>query len=543
VSTAAGGAPHHLAPGVGAREQSAAAVAQYLMRGGGNNVGQQDDDTSRTTMATTTAATSLESSQHSLGGAAAAAAAAAGGGGGSGLNQQDLLDYHRRYNESIGKLGGVATGGGGGGAMGGGGGVIRTVRSEGDHRDDATTGTTDDDDDDDEDDEAAEGGVCLGTLTIALSRLPLEEVFLGKDAAVVEQWYQLDDPNLNKRGGRRRESTRMRDEMGGEGSEANGGGSGGGGGGTTIAEDDDDDDDDEEPTLLKGPRRCPSVLLEITFASSDHLNSIEDREIMKCFYNNADDGRSLDLGLAPKDSIGGKHKDFEKNDTGLSTSPSPATPTPVPSRKPDVETKIKKKEEPELEPGIVDYVCIVGARDIGNQRRDDGSKGWVQSTPECCVLERYPPTDDFHVNNGRNVGLIPQIEWFCFPEGCQLWRGVEAPSIPELVRGGVSIASSSLADAARTNNSSAADAAADGNYLPTKFDTALGTTCSFSWFVLSSNSDVYGSRLVKTYGVMIRFYVPAPKGIDPTQVRAVQSLSNFTVVCHFSRHTHHYKNL
>jgi hypothetical protein len=29
------GAPHHLAPGVGAREQSAAAVAQYLMRGGG----------------------------------------------------------------------------------------------------------------------------------------------------------------------------------------------------------------------------------------------------------------------------------------------------------------------------------------------------------------------------------------------------------------------------------------------------------------------------------------------------------------------------
>ncbi|KAL3810399.1 hypothetical protein ACHAXA_004175 [Cyclostephanos tholiformis] len=446
--------------GPGPREQSAAAVAQYLMGGGGGGVaGGQDDDDARTYTATTT---SLESSQHS--------SAARGGGGGDGgvLNQQDLVDYHRRSNESIGK-----SGGGGGGAMGGGGwgvGVIRTVRSEGDAND-AAGG-----DDDEEDDHAAEGGVCLGTLTIPLSRLPLEDAFLGKDASVVEQWYQLDDPG--------RESTRM-NSLGAEGNEANGG--------TAVAEDVyDDDDDEEEPTLIKGPRRCPSVLLEITFASSDYLDYLEDIDVMKSRDNDADDRRSLDLEHARKEA-----------ETPSLTTPVQSSQQSLPE--PKNEAKSKKKEEPELEPGIIDYVCILGARDIGNQRHDDGSKGWVQSTPECCVLERFPPTDDFHVNCGRNVGLVPQIEWFTFPEGCKLWRGHDAPTPAELVGGGVSIASSTT------------NAMAYGEHLPTKFDIALGTTCSFSWFVLSSNSDVYGSRLVKTYVVVVRFYVPAPKGIDPTQ--------------------------
>ena len=34
---------------------------------------------------------------------------------------------------------------------------------------------------------------------------------------------------------------------------------------------------------------------------------------------------------------------------------------------------------------------------------------------------------------------------------------------------------------------------------------------------LVTNSDVYGSQLVKTYGAVIRFYAPAPPGLDPTQ--------------------------
>ena len=44
--------------------------------------------------------------------------------------------------------------------------------------------------------------------------------------------------------------------------------------------------------------------------------------------------------------------------------------------------------------------------------------------------------------------------------------------------------------------------------------------------MLSSNSDVYGSRLVKTYGIVVRFYVPAPKGIDPTQDDFAQGGTN-----------------
>jgi len=61
---------------------------------------------------------------------------------------------------------------------------------------------------------------------------------------------------------------------------------------------------------------------------------------------------------------------------------------------------------PYLEPGIVDFVCVVGPKNIGDQRNDDGSKGWVESTPECCVLERFPPTDDFHSRKGRYVTLF-----------------------------------------------------------------------------------------------------------------------------------------
>lgn len=315
------------------------------------------------------------------------------------------------------------------------------------------------------------GGLCLGTLTIPLSRLPLEEAFLGKDAAIVERWYQLEDTY----------STTIASS-------------------TSSTAVDDDDDDDGEPTLIKGPRRCPSVLLQITFASTEHLDTIEEREIAKCWEDGTttkdggDGDDSANIDLSPGDD--------KKNENITAT---PATPlTPIPSSKNiQVTNSTEKNIEPMLDAGIVDYVCIIGARDIGNQRHDDGSKGWVQSTPEYCVLERYPPTDDTHISNGRNVSLLPQIEWFCFPEGCKLWRGIEGPTVTDMVKAGVSI-DTTLIDV-------------DGEYTRTKFDIALGTICSFSWFVLSSNSDVYGSRLVKTYGVVIRFYVPAPKGIDPTQ--------------------------
>ena len=48
---------------------------------------------------------------------------------------------------------------------------------------------------------------------------------------------------------------------------------------------------------------------------------------------------------------------------------------------------------PLLAPGIIDYFCIVGARDIGDQKSDDGSRGWVTSQPECVVVEQFPRMD------------------------------------------------------------------------------------------------------------------------------------------------------
>jgi hypothetical protein len=360
-------------------------------------------------------------------------------------------------------------------------------------------------------------GLCLGTLAIPLSRLPLENTLLGVKnsvdaatsaassaagaAAVIEKWYMLEDPNVNKRlaGGEvgqsivSDEAARPKSSIGNL----------------------DGDDDEEEPTLLHGPRRCPSVLLEITIASSDYLDNAKNQV------------RMMDSSSAINNDVGGGVSGISTGGGATAVASSPISHKSRIEEKESVSMKgnectattPSKKDEPELEPGIVDYVCIVGARDIGNQRNDDGSKGWVQSNPTCCVLERFPPTDEFHYNNGRKVGLVPQIEWFCFPEGCKLWRGVEAPSHAELVRGGVSVASlpSSSMGVVTNVGMQQHDSAPNHHYEQTKFDKALGTTTSFSWFVLSSNSDVYGSRLVKTYGIMIRFYLPAPRGIDPTQ--------------------------
>lgn len=56
------------------------------------------------------------------------------------------------------------------------------------------------------------------------------------------------------------------------------------------------------------------------------------------------------------------------------------------------------------------------------------------------------------------------------------------------------------------------------------FDACLGCTTCFSWFVMASNSEEYGSEMTETYGAIIRFYVPAPTGIDPKQDDYAQTL-------------------
>ena len=65
------------------------------------------------------------------------------------------------------------------------------------------------------------------------------------------------------------------------------------------------------------------------------------------------------------------------------------------------EKELIRKNGPFLKPGIVDFLCVVGAKDIGDQKNDDGSKGWVESNTTSCVLEQFPPNDDFHAKHGR----------------------------------------------------------------------------------------------------------------------------------------------
>ncbi|KAL3943442.1 MAG: hypothetical protein SGBAC_002490 [Bacillariaceae sp.] len=166
-------------------------------------------------------------------------------------------------------------------------------------------------------------------------------------------------------------------------------------------------------------------------------------------------------------------------------------------------------EDPVLEPGVVDFVSVVGCRDIGSQKSDSGHKGWVDSTPESIILEQFPPNNEYHQKSGRNALLPEMIQWFCFPEGCRLWRGTGPPSHEDL----------------KLSRFSASSPATVASSLST-FDACLGCTTSFAWFVIASNSDEYGSKLVKTYSAVIRFYAPAPLGIDPTQEDFAQNASN-----------------
>ena len=224
--------------------------------------------------------------------------------------------------------------------------------------------------------------------------------------------------------------------------------------------------------------RNPSVLLEIGFSAPEVMDESED---------DMDDDTQLDektLSFSKRASL--KIRQQQKQEVAK-------------------EIEEEKITEPVLNPGIVDYICVVGAKDIGNQKLDDGSPGWVKSSPECCVLEQFPPSEEFHVEHGRNILLPNKVEWWCFPEGCKLWRGSTPPNSEEL-------------------NLSRFSASSPANIATTlaSFDACLGCTTSFTWFVIASNSDEYGSDTVKTYGACIRFYVPAPSGIDQTQADFAQ---------------------
>eukprot|EP00980_Cylindrotheca_fusiformis_P013264 scaffold3373_cov137-Cylindrotheca_fusiformis.AAC.24 len=229
-----------------------------------------------------------------------------------------------------------------------------------------------------------------------------------------------------------------------------------------------------ESTLSKKP----SVQFEITFSSPGRMNDSED-----------------ELKLEEVED---------------------AEPVPAPSKRMSMmnpafvkkATDEVKVEDPVLEPGVVDFITVVGCRDIGNQKNDNGHKGWVTSTPESVILEQFPPDNDFHQSAGRNALLPEMVQWFCFPEGCRLWRGSAPPTHADL-------------NLKRFSASSPPNVASS---LAT-FDACLNCTTSFTWFVIASNSDEYGSKLVKTYGAVIRFYAPAPLGVDRTQEDFVSIVS------------------
>ncbi len=155
---------------------------------------------------------------------------------------------------------------------------------------------------------------------------------------------------------------------------------------------------------------------------------------------------------------------------------------------------------PVLEPGVIDFIAMVGCKDIGNVKADNGSKGWVESSPECIMLEQFPEDNEFHLRNGRKALLPEMLQWFCFPEGARIWRGCGPPSHADL-----NLKRFSASSPPNVASSIAA------------FDACMNCTTSFSWFVIASNSDEYGSKLVKTYGAVLRFFAPAPVGIDPKQ--------------------------
>eukprot|EP00536_Pseudo-nitzschia_multiseries_P013777 jgi/Psemu1/261659/estExt_Genewise1Plus.C_6140004 len=230
----------------------------------------------------------------------------------------------------------------------------------------------------------------------------------------------------------------------------------------------------------------PSVLLEITLSSARSLDENEDEDGI------------FDYDETPSKSAAYRNESFSRRAT-------------IEARCQTGERENKKEEtkmeEPVLEPGVVDFVAVIGCKNIGSQKNDGGMKGWVKATPECVVMEQFPPNNEFHLKSGRKALLPEMVQWFCYPEGARLWRGTAPPS-----RSDLNLKRFSAASPQNLASSTAA------------FDACLDCTTSFSWFVIASNSDEYGSSLVKTYGAVIRFYAPAPTGIDMTQDDFAQAI-------------------
>ena len=325
----------------------------------------------------------------------------------------------------------------------------------------------------------------LGSLVIPLTDLPLEDATHNRDGeAVVEKWFTL---NSLLGGGDGGPSATGASAMSSPCQTRRGSGLG-----------------------ASGTRRSPSVLLEISFSRPETLDGSEDEADLG---DEEEDDESVGAGGGDAPILEAGHESFQAKDIEVRKRTSDRQSfmssgddldlkgkEDGPEKDPITGQIVDPRNGPLVKPGVIDFVAVVGCRDIGDQTNDDGSKGWVESTPECCVLEQFPKDNDFHVKHGRNVMLADKVEWFCFPEGTRLWRGTEPPTHMDL-----NLKRFSASSPPTMASSIAA------------FDACLNCTSTFSWFVMATNSDEYGSSLSKTYGAVIRFFAPAPPGIDRTQ--------------------------
>ena len=167
----------------------------------------------------------------------------------------------------------------------------------------------------------------------------------------------------------------------------------------------------------------------------------------------------------------------------------------------------------ELKSGIIDFICVVGPRDIDKLKKstqDSTKKGWLPTYLKYNVIEQFP-SQTFHRKNGRNIELMDEVGWWCFPEGCQAWRGKEPPTaadmnLPSRNRNPY-IDNCVTGEEYNAPNASFFSTSPIGSTQT--FDECFNCTTTLTWFVLQSKSDEVGSRTIKNYGICLRFFVPA----------------------------------
>ena len=240
-----------------------------------------------------------------------------------------------------------------------------------------------------------------------------------------------------------------------------------------------------------------TLKLQIQISSLQGLNTCEDNSLLKnlrSFNSNLLQNGNIDFSSIEERlenmEVGGGGK-FNTRNIGASELSG---------------TLDRRAITPELKPGIIDFICIVAPRDIDKLKTNDNVRnGWLPTFLKYNIVEQFP-SETFYPKNGRNVELMEQIGWWCFPEGCQAWRGTEPPNAADM-----NLPSRNHEN--RPNINGVHRNAPNASFFSTSsstqaFDECFNCTTTFTWFVLQSRSDEVGSRAVKNHGICLRFFVP-----------------------------------